>query len=132
MANIVAKVESTGNTRILLTERGTSFGYNTLVTDMRSLPQMGQTGYPVVMDATHSVQQPAGLGGSTGGQREFAPLMARAAVAIGVAAVFIETHEDPDKSPSDGPNMIYLDQMPALLETLMQLDKVAKAYPLEV
>jgi len=132
MANIVAKVESTGNTRILLTERGTSFGYNTLVTDMRSLPQMGQTGYPVVMDATHSVQKPAGLGGSTGGQREFAPLMARAAVAIGVAAVFIETHEDPDKSPSDGPNMIYLDQMPALLETLMQLDKVAKAYPLEV
>ena len=132
MANIVAKVESTGNTRILLTERGTSFGYNTLVTDMRSLPQMGQTGYPLVMDATHSVQQPAGLGGSTGGQREFAPLMARAAVAIGVAAVFIETHEDPDKSPSDGPNMIYLDQMPALLETLMQLDKVAKAYPLEV
>ena len=132
MANIVAKVESTGNTRILLTERGTSFGYNTLVTDMRSLPQMGQTGYPVVMDATHSVQKPAGLGGSTGGQREFAPLMARAAVAIGVAAVFIETHEDPDKSPSDGPNMIYLDKMPALLETLMQLDKVAKAYPLEV
>ena len=132
MANIVAKVESTGNTRILLTERGTSFGYNTLVTDMRSLPQMGQTGYPLVMDATHSVQQPAGLGGSTGGQREFAPLMARAAVAIGVAAVFIETHEDPDKSPSDGPNMIYLDKMPALLETLMQLDKVAKAHPLEV
>ena len=132
MANIVAKVESVGNTRILLTERGTSFGYNTLVTDMRSLPQMGQTGYPVVMDATHSVQQPAGLGGSTGGQREFAPLMARAAVAIGVAAVFIETHEDPDKSPSDGPNMVYLDQMPALLETLMQLDKVAKAHPLEV
>ena len=132
MANIVTKVESTGNTRILLTERGTSFGYNTLVTDMRSLPQMGQTGYPVVMDATHSVQQPAGLGGSTGGQREFAPLMARAAVSIGVAAVFIETHEDPDKSPSDGPNMIYLDKMPALLETLMQLDKVAKAHPLEV
>ena len=132
MANIVAKVESTGNKRILLTERGTSFGYNALVTDMRSLPQMGQTGYPVVMDATHSVQQPAGLGGSTGGQREFAPLMARAAVAIGVAAVFIETHEDPDKSPSDGPNMIYLDKMPALLETLMQLDKVAKANPLEV
>lgn len=132
MANIVAKVESTGNTRILLTERGTSFGYNTLVTDMRALPQMGQTGYPVVMDATHSVQQPAGLGGSTGGQREFAPLMARAAVAIGVAAVFIETHEDPDKSPSDGPNMIYLDQMPALLKTLMKLDAVAKDHPLEV
>lgn len=132
MANIVGKVESTGNKRILLTERGTSFGYNTLVTDMRSLPQMGQTGYPVVMDATHSVQQPAGLGGSTGGQREFAPLMARAAVAIGVASVFIETHEDPDKSPSDGPNMIYLDKMPALLEMLMQIDSVAKAHPLEL
>ena len=132
MANIVGKVESVGNKRILLTERGTSFGYNTLVTDMRSLPQMGQTGYPTVMDATHSVQQPAGLGGSTGGQREFAPLMARAAVAIGVAAVFIETHEDPDKSPSDGPNMIYLDQMPKLLETLMKLDVVAKAHPLEI
>ncbi|MGB7317070.1 MAG: 3-deoxy-8-phosphooctulonate synthase [Planktotalea sp.] len=132
MANIVAKIESTGNTNILLTERGTSFGYNTLVTDMRSLPQMGQTGYPVVMDATHSVQQPAGLGGSTGGQREFAPLMARAAAAIGVAAIFIETHEDPDKSPSDGPNMIYLDKMPALLKILMQLDVIAKANPLEV
>jgi len=132
MANIVAKVESTGNTRVLLTERGTSFGYNALVTDMRSLPQMGQTGYPVVMDATHSVQQPAGLGGSTGGQREFAPLMARAAVANGVAAVFIETHEDPDRSPSDGPNMIYLDKMPALLSVLMQLDSVAKAQPLEL
>lgn len=132
MANITAKIESTGNTRILLTERGTSFGYNALVTDMRALPQMGQTGYPVVMDATHSVQQPAGLGGSTGGQREFAPVMARAAAAIGVAAIFIETHEDPDKSPSDGPNMIYLDQMPRLLETLMKLDAVAKANPVEI
>ncbi|MEP5153936.1 3-deoxy-8-phosphooctulonate synthase [Planktotalea sp.] len=132
MANIATKIESTGNTNILLTERGTSFGYNTLVTDMRSLPQMGQSGYPVVMDATHSVQQPAGLGGSTGGQREFAPLMARAAAAIGVAAIFIETHEDPDKSPSDGPNMIYLDKMPALLKVLMQLDAVAKSNPLEL
>lgn len=132
MANIAAKIESTGNERILLTERGTSFGYNTLVTDMRSLPQMGQSGYPVVMDATHSVQQPAGLGGSTGGQREFAPLMARAAAAIGVAAIFIETHEDPVKSPSDGPNMIYLDKMPALLKVLMQLDAVAKSNPLEL
>ena len=130
MQNIVTKIESTGNERILLTERGTSFGYNTLVTDMRSLPQMGATGYPTVMDATHSVQQPAGLGGSTGGQREFAPLMARAAVAIGTAAVFIETHEDPDKSPSDGPNMIYLDQMPDLIDTLMQFDAIAKARPL--
>jgi 2-dehydro-3-deoxyphosphooctonate aldolase (KDO 8-P synthase) len=130
MQNIVTKIESTGNERILLTERGTSFGYNTLVTDMRSLPQMGATGYPTVMDATHSVQQPAGLGGSTGGQREFAPLMARAAVAIGTAAVFIETHENPDKSPSDGPNMVYLDQMPDLVETLMQFDAIAKARPL--
>ncbi|MGA9409863.1 MAG: 3-deoxy-8-phosphooctulonate synthase [Roseobacter sp.] len=130
MSNIVTKVESTGNKRILLTERGTSFGYNTLVADMRSLPQMAQTGYPVVMDATHSVQQPGGKGGSSGGQREFAPVMARAAVAIGVAAVFIETHEDPDRSPSDGPNMIYLDQMPNLVRTLMEFDKLAKAHPL--
>lgn len=132
MPNIVTKIESTGNKRILLTERGTSFGYNTLVADMRSLPQMAQTGYPVVMDATHSVQQPGGKGGSTGGQREFAPVMARAAVAIGVAAVFVETHEDPDLSPSDGPNMIYLDQMPALIETLMAFDKIAKAKPLAI
>lgn len=130
MVNVVEKIESTGNHKILLTERGTSFGYNTLVTDMRSLPQMGATGYPVVMDATHSVQQPAGLGGSTGGQREFAPLMARAAVAIGVACVFIETHEDPDKSPSDGPNMMYLDQMPKLVELLMAFDRIAKTNPL--
>ena len=130
MGNIVTKIESTGNKRILLTERGTTFGYNTLVADMRSLPQMAKTGYPVVMDATHSVQQPGGQGGSSGGQREFAPVMARAAVAIGVAAVFIETHEDPDKSPSDGPNMIYLDQMPALINVLMQLDKLAKANPI--
>jgi 2-dehydro-3-deoxyphosphooctonate aldolase (KDO 8-P synthase) len=129
MPNIITKVESTGNTRILLTERGTSFGYNTLVADMRSLPQMAQTGYPVVMDATHSVQQPGGKGGSSGGQREFAPVMARAAVAIGVAAVFIETHPDPDSAPSDGANMVYLDQMPQLIETLMQLDKLAKAHP---
>ncbi len=130
MANIVTKIESTGNQRILLTERGTSFGYNALVTDMRALPQMAATGYPVVMDATHSVQQPAALGGSTGGQREFAPVMARAAAAIGVAAVFIETHEDPDRSPSDGPNMIYLDQMPQLIETLMAFDALAKANPM--
>jgi len=132
MPNVLAKIESTGNRRILLTERGTSFGYNTLVADMRSLPQMAATGYPVVMDATHSVQQPGGQGGSSGGQREFAPVMARAAVAIGVAAVFIETHQDPDNSPSDGPNMIYLDQMPALIDTLMALDRVAKANPLHI
>ena len=130
MPNVVAKIESTGNKRILLTERGTSFGYNTLVADMRSLPQMAQTGYPVVMDATHSVQQPGGQGGSSGGQREFAPVMARAAVAIGVGAGFIETHEDPDNAPSDGPNMIYLDQMPALIASLMKFDALAKEYPL--
>ena len=132
MPNIVAKLESTGNKRIMLTERGTSFGYNTLVADMRGLPQMAQTGYPVVMDATHSVQQPGGRGGSSGGQREFAPVMARAAVAVGVAAVFMETHQDPDNAPCDGPNMIYLDQMPELLNTLMKLDAVAKANPAEI
>ncbi|AEI95004.1 3-deoxy-8-phosphooctulonate synthase [Roseobacter litoralis] len=132
MSNITTKIESTGNRKILLTERGTSFGYNTLVADMRALPQMAQTGYPVVMDATHSVQQPGGKGGSSGGQREFAPVMARAAVAIGVAAVFIETHENPDASPSDGPNMIYLDQMPDLIDTLMQFDALAKANPLRI
>ena len=132
MPNVVAKLESTGNTRLLLTERGTSFGYNTLVADMRSLPQMGATGYPVVMDATHSVQQPGGQGGSSGGQREFAPVMARAAVSLGVAAVFIETHEDPDRAPSDGPNMIPLDQMPALIDTLMAFDRLAKANPIQI
>ncbi|UWQ54884.1 3-deoxy-8-phosphooctulonate synthase [Leisingera caerulea] len=132
MANVVAKVESTGNENILLTERGTSFGYNTLVADMRSLPQMAQGGYPVVMDATHSVQQPGGKGGSTGGQREFAPLMARAAVSLGIAAVFIETHQDPDSAPSDGPNMIYLDQMPQLIESLMRFDALAKADPIRI
>ncbi|NBT31605.1 MAG: 3-deoxy-8-phosphooctulonate synthase, partial [Rhodobacteraceae bacterium] len=132
MPNVVSKIESTGNTRILLTERGASFGYNTLVTDMRSLPIMARTGYPVVMDATHSVQQPGGQGGSTGGQREFAPVMARAAVSIGIAAVFIETHEDPDNAPSDGPNMIRLDQMEALINSLMGFDRLAKADPLRV
>ena len=132
MPNIVAKLESTGNKRIMLTERGTSFGYNTLVADMRGLPQMAQTSYPVVMDATHSVQQPGGRGGSSGGQREFAPVMARAAVAVGVAAVFMETHQDPDNAPCDGPNMIYLDQMPNLLSTLMKLDAVVKANPVEI
>ncbi len=130
MAPLVKKIESTGNNRILLTERGASFGYNTLVTDMRALPQMAQTGYPVVMDATHSVQQPGGLGGSSGGQREFAPVMARAAVAVGVGAVFMETHQDPDNAPCDGPNMIRLENMPALIETLMDLDRIAKARPL--
>lgn len=132
MANVVAKIESTGNDRILLTERGASFGYNTLVADMRSLPIMAKTGYPVVMDATHAVQQPGGQGGSSGGQREFAPVMARAAAAIGVAAIFIETHEAPDTAPSDGPNMIPLDQMPALIDMLMALDGIAKAHPIQL
>ena len=132
MPNVVAKIESTGNTRILLTERGTSFGYNTLVADMRALPQMAATGYPVVMDATHSVQQPGGQGGSSGGQREFAPVMARAAVALGVAAVFIETHQDPDNAPSDGPNMIPLDGMEPLIATLKAFDRLAKANPIHL
>lgn len=132
MVNVAAKVASTGNHNILLTERGVSFGYNTLVADMRSLPEMMKTGYPVVMDATHSVAQPGGLGGSSGGQREFAPVMARSAVALGIAAVFIETHQEPDKSPSDGPNMIPLDQMPELLETLMAIDQIAKADPIRL
>ena len=132
MANVAAKIESTGNQRILLTERGVSFGYNTLVTDMRALPIMARTGYPVVMDATHSVQQPGGQGTSSGGQREFAPVMARAAVALGIAAVFIETHENPDRAPSDGPNMIPLDRMEGLVGSLMAFDRLAKADPLRV
>ncbi|MCU0827529.1 MAG: 3-deoxy-8-phosphooctulonate synthase [Tabrizicola sp.] len=132
MANVAAKVASTGNERILLTERGVSFGYNTLVADMRALPIMARTGYPVIMDATHSVQQPGGQGSSSGGQREFAPVMARAAVALGIAGVFIETHEDPDRAPSDGPNMIPLAQMPALVASLMAFDRLAKADPLRV
>ncbi len=130
MGNIVTKIESTGNKKILLTERGTAFGYNTLVADMRSLPQMAQTGYPVVMDATHSVAQPGGKGVSSGGQREFAPVMARAAAAIGVGALFMETHQDPENAPSDGPNMIYLDHMPDLVKILMQFDQLAKSHPL--
>ncbi|MTH63622.1 3-deoxy-8-phosphooctulonate synthase [Paracoccus shanxieyensis] len=129
MPNVAQKVASTGNDRILLTERGASFGYNTLVADMRSLPIMARTGYPVIMDATHSVQQPGGQGGSSGGQREFAPVMARAAVSLGVAGVFIETHQDPDNAPSDGPNMIWLDQMPKLIDSLMRFDQLAKSDP---
>jgi 2-dehydro-3-deoxyphosphooctonate aldolase (KDO 8-P synthase) len=126
MENVAAKIASTGNTRILLCERGASFGYNMLVSDMRSLPIMAQTGYPVVFDATHSVQLPGGQGTSSGGQREFVPPLARAAVAVGVAAVFIETHEEPDNAPSDGPNMVPVDQLPGLLTTLRQLDRVVK------
>ncbi len=127
MANVAAKVASTGNHRVLLCERGASFGYNTLVSDMRALPIMARTGYPVVFDATHSVQQPGGQGASSGGQREFAPVLARAAVAVGVAAVFIECHPDPDRAPSDGPNMIALREMPALIARLRAFDALAKA-----
>jgi 2-dehydro-3-deoxyphosphooctonate aldolase (KDO 8-P synthase) len=126
MKNVAAKIASTGNENILLTERGASFGYNTLVTDFRALPIMAETGYPIVFDATHSVQQPGGLGTASGGDRRFAPVLARAALAIGVAAVFIETHPDPDHAPSDGPNMIPLADMASLLETLIEADAVGK------
>ena len=126
MKNIVAKIESTGNEKILLTERGVSFGYNTLVVDMRALPIMKQTGYPVIFDATHSVQQPGGQGTSSGGQREFAPVLANCAITTGIAGIFIETHETPDTAPSDGPNMIPLHQMPMVLEKLRAFDQVAK------
>ena len=129
MANVVKKVESTNNRNLLLTERGASFGYNTLVSDMRALPILAETGYPVVFDATHSVQQPGGLGGASGGQREFVPVLARAAVAVGVAAVFMETHQDPDTAPSDGPNMVPLKSLPALVERLMEFDRIAKSSP---
>ena len=132
MTNVAAKIASTGNERITLCERGVSFGYNTLVTDFRSLPIMARTGYPIVFDATHSVQQPGGQGTSSGGQREFAPVLARAAVSIGVAGLFIETHENPDNAPSDGPNMIPIDQMQALLADLKAFDDLAKARPLSV
>lgn len=126
--NIVKKVEDSGNNNVCITERGTSFGYNTLVTDMRAFPQIAQDcGYPVIFDATHSVQQPGGLGGRTGGQREFAPVLARAAVAVGVAAVFIETHENPDKALSDGPNSIALADMERVIYELMAFDKVNKS-----
>jgi len=127
MKNVAAKVEQTGNRRILLTERGASFGYNTLVSDFRSLPIMARTGYPVVFDVTHSVQQPGGQGTSSGGQREFAPVLARSALAVGVAALFIEAHPDPDNAPSDGPVMIPLDQMKNLLTRLQQFDQLAKS-----
>ena len=126
MKNVAAKIESAGNARILLTERGASFGYNTLVTDFRSLPIMARTGHPVVFDATHSVQQPGGMGASSGGERAFAPVLARAAVAVGVAAVFIECHPDPDHAPSDGPTMLPLRDMPALLAHLQKLDQLTK------
>lgn len=126
MGNVAEKIASTGNQRIMLCDRGTSFGYNTLVTDFRGLPIMARTGWPVVFDATHSVQQPGGQGSTSGGQREFAPILARAACAVGVSALFIETHQDPDNAPSDGPNMIPVDQMGTLISTLCAFDELAK------
>lgn len=126
MKHVAAKLTESGNNNILLTDRGTSFGYNTLVSDMRGLPTMAETGFPIVFDATHSVQQPGGQGATSGGQREFVPVLARAAVAVGVAMVFMETHEDPDNAPSDGPNMVPIDEMEALLKRLMAFDCLAK------
>ena len=127
MKNVVAKVTGAGNANVMATERGVSFGYNTLVSDMRSLPILAETGCPVVFDATHSVQQPGGKGTASGGERRFVPVLARAAVAVGVAAVFVETHQDPDNAPSDGPNMVPLADMAALIENLLEFDRVAKA-----
>ena len=126
MINVTKKLEDSGNKNILVTERGASFGYNTLISDMRSLPIMAKNGYPVIFDATHSVQQPGGMGDKSGGQREFVEYLARAAVAVGVAAIFMETHEDPDNAPSDGPNMVPLSKMPSLLEQLVDIDKLIK------
>lgn len=132
MVQVVEKVRQAGNEHVLVTERGASFGYNTLVTDMRALPIMAATGCPVVFDATHAVQQPGGRGTASGGQREFAPVLVRAAVAVGVAAVFIETHPDPDRAPSDGPNMIPLAQLPEVVAMLLAFDRVAKAWPVRI
>jgi 2-dehydro-3-deoxyphosphooctonate aldolase (KDO 8-P synthase) len=129
MANVVAKLTGAGNANVLVTERGASFGYNMLVSDMRALPILARTGAPVIFDATHSVQQPGGQGASSGGEREFVAVLARAAVAVGVAGVFIETHQDPDRAPSDGPNMIPIKQLQPLLQSLMQFDRLAKATP---
>ena len=132
MQNVVKKLESTGNPNILVCERGASFGYNTLVSDMRSLPILAETGYPVVFDATHSIQQPGGAGSSSGGQREFVPVLARAAVAAGVAAVFMETHQDPDNAPSDGPNMLNIKCLPEILSILMEFDRLSKKHPISL
>ena len=126
MANVIKKIEESGNKNILITERGASFGYNTLVSDMRALPIMSKFGFPIVFDATHSVQQPGGMGEKSGGQREFVPYLARAAIAVGVGAIFMETHEDPDNAPSDGPNMVPLNQVKALLKKLTEIDKLVK------
>ena len=132
MQNVVKKLESTGNPNILVCERGASFGYNTLVSDMRSLPILAETGCPVVFDATHSVQLPGGAGSSSGGQREFVPVLARAAVAAGVAAVFMETHQDPDNAPSDGPNMLNIKCLPEILSILMEFDRLSKKHPISL
>ena len=132
MANVAVKITEAGNDNVMLCERGVSFGYNTLVSDMRSLPIMAQTGHPIVFDATHSVQQPGGQGVTSGGQREFVPILARAAISIGVAAVFMEVHQDPDNAPSDGPNMVYLDKLPGILEQLLEFDRLAKANPVSI
>ena len=126
MANVVKKIEDSGNKNILITERGASFGYNTLVSDMRALPIMARFGFPIVFDSTHSVQQPGGMGEKSGGQREFVPYLARAAIAVGVGAIFMETHEDPDNAPSDGPNMVPLNEVKALLKKLTEIDKLVK------
>ena len=126
MANVIKKIEGSGNKNILITERGASFGYNTLVSDMRALPIMTKYGFPIVFDATHSVQQPGGMGEKSGGQREFVPYLARAAIAVGIGAIFIETHEDPDNAPSDGPNMVPLDELKNLLNKLTEIDKIVK------
>ncbi len=126
MKNVVTKIADSGNANILLTDRGTSFGYNTLISDMRSFPIMAETGYPVIIDATHSVQQPGGMGGSSGGQREFVPVIAKAAVAVGVAGVFMEAHQDPDNAPSDGPCMVILRELEGILKRLVEIDKIVK------
>lgn len=132
MKNVVKKVAETGNKNLMVCERGVSFGYNTLVSDMRALPTLAQLGYPVVFDATHSVQQPGGQGTASGGQREFVPVLARAAMSLGIGGLFVETHQDPDKAPSDGPNMMKLKDMPEFLKTLMEFDQLAKKNPVRV
>ena len=129
MIHVAEKIQNTGNKDVMLCERGNSFGYNTLITDLRGLPILATTGCPVVFDATHSVQQPGGHGGKSGGQREFAPILARAAVSVGIAAIFMETHQDPDNAPSDGPNMVPLREIKGIIETLMEFDRIAKAKP---
>ena len=129
MIHVAEKIQNTGNEDVMLCERGNSFGYNTLITDLRGLPILATTGCPVVFDATHSVQQPGSQGGKSGGQREFAPILARAAVSVGIAAIFMETHQDPDNAPSDGPNMVPLREIKGIIETLMEFDRIAKAKP---